>query len=231
MLSVTLDALMGYEYITTVMLATIAPLVYFTWRDDWGKERLIRRTLVIGTFALAGFLIALVLHLYQLKLVSGNYTDAFEVIKERILARTYTDPEDYAGTAYYESQQTSVFYVLYIYLIKGGTFRLKLPFIIWLLMLVNITIRFYRDENRFAEKKAHIIRTLIVTSWFSLFASLSWIVLAKSHSEIHTQINYIVWHLPFMFFVFALFGLYWEDNINSGLRSVRRRLSMPWQKN
>ena len=91
MLSVTLDALMGYEYITTVMLATIAPLVYFTWRDDWGKERLIRRTLMIGTFALAGFLIALVLHLYQLKLVSGNYTDAFEVIKERILANPRSD--------------------------------------------------------------------------------------------------------------------------------------------
>jgi hypothetical protein len=50
-------------------------------------------------------------------------------------------------------------------------------------------------------------------------------VLAKSHSEIHTQVNYIVWHLPFMFFAFALFGLYWEDNIKSIIRSARQRIT------
>jgi hypothetical protein len=224
MLLVMLDALMGYEYITTVMMAAVTPLVYFWMRDNWSNERLIRRMILLGSFALAGFLIALMLHLYQLKVATGNYADAFEIIKERVMARTYTDPEDYAGTAYYESQQTSVFYVLYVYLIKGGTFRLKIPFILWVLMLVNISIKIYRNENAFEPKKVGIIKALIVTSWFSLAASLSWIVLAKSHSEIHTQVNYIVWHLPFMFFAFALFGLYWEDNIKSGIRSVRQRL-------
>ena len=227
MLLIMLDALMGYEYITTVMLAAITPLVYFMMRDNWGYERLLKRMLLIGSFALAGFLIAILLHLYQLKLASGNFTDAFEIIKERLLARTYTNPEDYAGTAYYESQQTSVFYVLYVYLIKGGTFRLKVPFILWVLMLVNITIKSRRNKSGFDEEKANIINTLIVTSWFSLLASLSWIVLAKSHSEIHTQVNYIVWHLPFMFFVFALFGLYWEDNINLFLKSAWRRVTSP----
>lgn len=224
MLLIMLDALMGYEYITTVMLAAVTPLVYFKMRDGWSNERLIKRMFLLGSFALAGFLIAIALHLYQLKLASGNYTDAFEIIKERILARTYTDPEDYAGTAYYESQQTSVFYVLYVYLIKGGTFRLKIPFILWVLMLIKVTVNFIRNESGFSEKKTNIIRTLIVTSWFSLMASLSWIVLAKSHSEIHTQVNYIVWHLPFMFFAFALFGLYWEDKINAGIKAVWQRV-------
>lgn len=224
MLLIMLDALMGYEYITTVMLAAVTPLVYFMMRDNWSKRRLLKRFVLIGSFCLAGFAIALMLHLYQLKLATGNYTDAFEIIKERTLVRTYTNPEDYAGTAYYESQKTSVFYVLYVYLLKGGTFRLKIPFILWLLMLINITVKVIRNKISFDEKKTHIVRTLIVTSWFSLIASLSWIVLAKSHSEIHIQVNYIVWHLPFMFFAFALFGLYWEDNINSRIKSVWQRI-------
>lgn len=226
LLLVLLDALMGYEYITTVMLAAIVPLVYFMMRDHWSYERLVKRTMMIGSFALAGFVIALLLHLYQLKLATGNFPDAFDIIKERLLARTYTNPEDYLGTAYYESQQTSVFYVLYVYLIKGGTFRLKVPFILWVLMLITITIRYIRSNSEFDSKKTNIIKALIVTSWISLAASLSWIVLAKSHSEIHTQVNYIVWHLPFMFFAFALFGLYWEDRINSVVKSVRHRLSV-----
>lgn len=220
MLLVLLDALMGYEFITTVMMAAVVPLVYFMMRDNWSYERLIRRMLLVGSFALAGFLIALLLHLYQLKLASGNFTDAFEIIKERVMARTYTNPEDYAGTPYYESQKTSLFYVLYVYLLKGGTFRLKIPFLLWVLMLVNITIRFDRNKSTFDNRKTNIINTLIVTSWFSFIASISWIVLAKSHSEIHIQVNYIVWHLPFMFFSFALFGLYWENSINSALSSA-----------
>jgi len=220
MLLVMLDALMGYEYITTVMLSAVTPLVYFMMRDDWNSRKMLQRLFFIGFFALLGFIVALLLHIYQLQLATGSYADAIDIIKERILVRTYTNPEDYIGTPYFESQETSVFYVLYMYLIKGGTFRLKIPFLLWVLMLNYITIKYYRNKIALEPPKKKIIKTLIVTTWFSLLASLSWIVLAKSHSEIHTQINYIVWHLPFMLFAFALFGVYWEKKINTGVSKL-----------
>ncbi len=217
MLLVMIDALMGYEYITTVMLSAVTPLVYFMIRDDWNNKQMLQRFTLISFFSLIGFLAALMLHTYQLELATGSYTDAIEIIKERILARTYTNPDDYAGTPYYESQETSVFYVLYVYLLKGGSFRLKIPFLLWILMLTHITIKFNRNKIISGEAKTKLIKTLIITTWFSLVASLSWIVLAKSHSQIHTQVNYIVFHLPFMLFAFALFGVYWEEKINTGL--------------
>lgn len=213
MLLVMIDALMGYEYITTVILSAVTPLVYFMIRDDWDKKQMLQRFMLIGFFAFLGFIAALLLHTYQLQLATGSYTEALDIIKERILVRTYTNPADYAGTPYFESQKTSVFYVLYEYLLKGGTFRLKIPFLLWILMLAYITNKYYRNEIISSEPRKKILKTLIVTTWFSLLASLSWIVLAKSHSEIHTQVNYIVFHLPFMLFAFALFGVYWEKKL------------------
>ena len=217
MILVMLDALMGYEFISTVMLSTLTPLVYFAVKDDWNHNVFIRRFFVIGIFALFGFIFALMMHVQQLELFTGSYSSAIDIIKERILARTYTNPEDYAGTAYLESQQSSVFYVLYVYLIKGGTFRIKVPFVLWIMMLGYITYKVKSDWMLKDVERYKNIKALIITSWFSMMAPLSWFVLAKSHSAIHTPMNYLIWHLPFMIFVFALFGLYWEKPINSGV--------------
>ncbi|MDH5766994.1 MAG: hypothetical protein OEZ38_13360 [Gammaproteobacteria bacterium] len=223
MLIIMLDALMGYEYISTIMLAAVTPLVYFMLRDNWNYRQTAQRFITIGTFSLIGFLLAFLIHTLQLKLAYGSLSDAIDIIKERILVRTYTNPEDYANTAYYESQTTSVFYVLYVYLLKGGTFRLKVPFLLWILMLIHITIRWMRNDIVGNPQKIHLIKTLVITTWFSLLAPLSWLVLAKSHSEIHIQVNYIVWCLPFTFFAFALYGVYWEDRIRNAVNTLINR--------
>ena len=224
MLLVLFDSLMGYEYISTVLLSTLAPLVYFMVKDDWERKLLIQRVFVIGLFSLFGFIIAILMHIQQLEYAAGSYSGAIDIIKERILARTYTNPDDYAGTAYYESQQSSVFYVLYVYLVKGGTFRIKIPFLLWVLMLGYITNELRRYKIASGENRLKIIRTLTITSWFALLAPLSWFVLAKSHSVIHTPMNYLIWYLPFMIFVFALFGVYWEKSINGVVCRLRDKI-------
>jgi hypothetical protein len=48
---------------------------------------------------------------------------------------------------------------------------------------------------------------LLAATWFSLLAPLSWFVLFKAHSYIHTQINFILWQMPFTIFGFAFCGL------------------------
>ena len=47
------------------------------------------------------------------------------------------------------------------------------------------------------------LNTLIVFA-ASLLAPLSWYILAKGHSDIHTNLNYILWYLPFIPFGFLL---------------------------
>ena len=47
---------------------------------------------------------------------------------------------------------------------------------------------------------------LIWTTWFSILAPLSWYVIFKAHSYIHTHMSFLLWQMPFMFFGFAVFG-------------------------
>ena len=210
---------MGYEYISTIMLATLTPLIYFFVKHDWPRPMLFRRIAYIGIFTLAGFLASVALHLYQLTIATGDTGNAFDLILERVLARTQTNPEVYSGTVYYESQKSSVFAVLFDYLFKGGSHRLKIPYLFWIILFLWTTYRI-RTKTKLAQltnQDQRIFNALIAATWFSILAPLSWFVLAKSHSQIHTNINYIVWQIPFMLYGCALTGKYWiiESNLKS----------------
>ncbi len=50
-------------------------------------------------------------------------------------------------------------------------------------------------------------KALVVSTWFSILAPLSWFLIFKQHSAIHTHLNFIVWQMPFTIFGFALCGL------------------------
>ena len=85
---------------------------------------------------------------------------------------------------------------------------MKIPYLLWVIVFIYISIKVYKDKYELPELKRSnpVINALIITTWFSILAPLSWFVLAKSHSYIHTDINIILWHLPFMIFGFALLG-------------------------
>ena len=57
------------------------------------------------------------------------------------------------------------------------------------------------DEAFYRRQKA-----LTATLWVSLLAPLSWFVIFKGHSAIHTHMNPIVWYMPFLLFGFILTG-------------------------
>lgn len=227
MLSVCIKSLMGYEYISTVLIATVTPLIYFAMKNNWPRKLFVSRFILISIFSLVGFALALSLHMYQLEAAAGSLTEAANLIKERMFVRTQTSPEAYINTPYYDSQQASVFYVLYVFLIKGGSFRLKIPYLFWILVFVYISFQVYRPKisSYYKEHNLHLIKALVITVWFSFLAPLSWFILAKSHSYIH-NINYIVWHIPFMIFGFALIGYYWRLNIRKFINKYRMKFNI-----
>jgi hypothetical protein len=51
------------------------------------------------------------------------------------------------------------------------------------------------------------VPALIMASWFSILAPLSWFVVFKAHSYSHLELNFIVWQMPFTFFGAAITGL------------------------
>jgi hypothetical protein len=42
---------------------------------------------------------------------------------------------------------------------------------------------------------------------FSILAPLSWLIIFKAHSYVHTFMNNIVWQMPFTIYGFAVCGL------------------------
>jgi hypothetical protein len=53
----------------------------------------------------------------------------------------------------------------------------------------------------------HRALALAVAMGFSILAPLSWLVIFKAHSYIHTFMNNIVWQMPFTIYGFAVCGL------------------------
>lgn len=227
MLSVCIKSLMGYEYITTVLIASVTPLVYFAVKNNWPRKIFISRFILVSFFSLLGFILAIILHIYQLELATGSISEAADLIKERVLVRTQASPETYLNTPFYDSQQSSVFYILYVFLIKGGSFRLKIPYLFWILVFAYISFKVYSPKitSFYKENNLRILKALVITVWFSFLAPISWFILAKSHSYIH-NINYIVWHIPFMIFGFALVGYYWRLKIRRFINKYRMKFNI-----
>jgi hypothetical protein len=66
---------------------------------------------------------------------------------------------------------------------------------------------FFLRKRLGSEREKQCSIALIIATWFSILAPLSWFVIFKAHSYIHTHMNYIVWQMPFTLLGFAVCGL------------------------
>ena len=51
------------------------------------------------------------------------------------------------------------------------------------------------------------VRALLATLWISFASPLAWLVVFKAHAYYHPFTTAIIWHMPSMFFGYALCGL------------------------
>ena len=193
-------SLIGYEFISTVILATFSPIVYFSIKNQWEKIYIIKRLIITGLCGVLGFISALILHIVQLYFSTGSVYEAWNMILFRIMVRTHGNPNDYSDTGFADHLSSSLFDVYFIYLkgIKGAT---AILIAIYILVTVISCMRLQALQNNY-----HTIKALVITLWFSFLAPMSWHTLAKGHSYDHTRLNHVLWNLPFNIFGFALVG-------------------------
>lgn len=202
MAAVAVKCACGYEFITTIMLSAIVFLL-----TDFGVAVLERRKkqevlhifktiFAMGIFALAGFAIAIIIHGYMrgngdvlAGLRSIYYTD--------VLRRTLGGTADMFQTDYADSLNAPVWYVVARYLlfdtpvIRGvpGILFIPLVALSFILLVVGIKKNFVNKE------------ILVLYIWMGV-ASVSWFVLGKSHSYIHTFMNFVLWYFGYVQIVF-----------------------------
>jgi hypothetical protein len=211
--TIMLRCLNGYEYVSTILIAMISPIVYFAVKNNWNNLKTIKRIMFTGLAGVFGFLVALLLHIWQLQISTHSFSRAWEIILSRIIVRTHGNPDQFSEE-YRHSLEASNFEVIHTYL-NGTAIDLHTLFgfkyfqlisyedLIWVFLIASI-LTF--TKFKYITENYHKLLALTVTTWITFFAPISWFVLAKGHSYIHTHINYILWHLPFTIFGFALVG-------------------------
>ena len=191
----------GYEYITVVMLGTIvfllADLTMAFIRKQKEQFKLIfRTTSFVGLFALLGFIVVILLHA-RLR-GGGNILAGVETIyREDVLRRTLGGDANMFQDIYAESLEASILYVLARYFWFKTPLLLGIPgkaFI--LLVAVSFAMVLYK-----VARKKETGEILAIYIWFGIMC-VSWFVLGKAHSYVHTFLNFVLWYMGYVQMIF-----------------------------
>lgn len=202
----------GFEMITTAWIMTTVPFVYYAITGKWTWKVAAGRLVILGIVLLAATLVGLVILSVQIAANDGDIFMAYEHILDRLNRRALGDPSKYSGQ-HAESLRVSVFTVVKTYL-HMNAFNTKSPLQPWQVpywMLIAIfaffTIIFittYKYRRRSAIPLQGL--ALVIATWFSITAPLSWYIIFKPTSYIHTFLFPMAWQMPFVLMGFALSG-------------------------
>lgn len=212
-LAVFIKSLAGYEYMSTILISTVVPLIYFAIKDSWTLKTFITRFVLVGISGLVGFFTAIFMHLVQLANTLGSFSKGLEHLWYTIAKRTHGDPNT-VHEAYRASLESNVFGVILKYL-SGTGFDLnsligfggKLSFADLIFLIIVLSIFGFMATRKKVfniDSKKHL--ALNLTLWVSILAPLSWHVLAKGHSYIHGHMNHVLWYIPFLLLGFVYIG-------------------------
>lgn len=210
----------GYEYISTVLISMEIPVIYYAIKDKWNLKEAATKFLLIGLAGVCGFMVAIIINAWQIGLTQGGIKNGFDAILYNVEKRTVGDPSK-VDPIYAESLSANVSIVLQRYFNDGyifdfsnivtrtktlGFYRVTYKEIIEVYTIFIGMIVIYNKYTKgtviYSRKGVAIFIAMII----SILAPLSWFILAKGHSYIHTHINFILWHIPFTLVGFIFIG-------------------------
>jgi hypothetical protein len=211
----------GYEYITASLVMMVVPAVYYSILERLTFRRFLMGSLTAALSSLLAIVLSMGILCFQIASVTGSLRDGVLHIVYSLQKRTYADARGFPAV-YAPSLESSTTAVVTKYL-KGtffdvgnhvsGSIRsdsrtsLEIGYSDLLVLFFAASVLWYPLGNRYAsEREARGRLALISATWFSILAPLSWFVVFKAHSFIHTHMNYVVWQMPFTFFGFAVCG-------------------------
>jgi hypothetical protein len=214
----------GCEYITTTLIMMVVPFFYYGILDRLGVRRFLKGTLVAVLGSFLAVLLSLMILSLQIASVKGNLSDGVEHIADSLGKRTHGDPRELPEFPYKSaSLNASTIGVTVTYLegtfldvnnylttsnpfVSRFLFRIRYMYLIVLFFVMTTLVVYYRSDNTSTEQRQRDV-ALVLTTWFSILAPLSWFVIFKAHSYVHTHMNHLLWQMPFTLFGFAVCGL------------------------
>ena len=227
----------GFEYITTTLVMMVTPCIYYAVLDRWNRHQCLKWMLAAGLGSGVAIFLSLLLLCFQIGAAKDGFMDGVAHVFYSFGKRTHGEAEGFpevyaasleAGTiGVVITYVNGIFFDLNNYLSNANTFvsdfllKIRYAYLIVLFMVMSVLL-FWQSKRAMAGQRQHYI-ALIWTTWFSILAPLSWYVIFKAHSFIHTHMSFLLWQMPFIFFGFAVFGsaiIAWGKKTN---KKVARR--------
>lgn len=185
-IAILVKCLCGYEYISTIMMSSLLFLIVEWICNKTERKQISKAICIIGIVSVFGFFTAYAIHacIYG----SGNILQGFKMLWVDLVGRrTFGNPANY-DKVYADSLNATVIDVLIRYFWSSGS-----PFDGKFMLIINIATIFSLICRIFILKKDSKFEVSIYT--VSLLSTLSWLVLGKSHSFIHTHMNFVLFYM------------------------------------
>jgi hypothetical protein len=157
----------------------------------------------------------------QIAASEGSLSSGVEYVTDRFNRRAAGNPDDFRGI-YAESMRASHMVVLGKYLnaqalsVPAGESTVSIAYRHLIVLVASFTLIFlYRHRGRLRAHPPSPGFALVMTTWYSLAAPLSWFIIFKPTSYIHTFLFPMAWQMPFTLLGFALCGFVIRDLANS----------------
>ncbi len=233
---VFLKSLCGYEYITTVIISALVPIIFYHLEQKNFSKNLLIKILAISLLCCLGFVLAILIHSWQINTVFS--VNGIEVIMGRVRYRTVASiGEDqqqviqhfidslsqHSWLAHFLKNNANlhaIVFGIYAFFVTLTFPAFTIPFssIRTIPMLANqgfsvsiglcILLSFIYLIVAFI-KQINLefkLKALILTTNISLLAPFSWQVLAFNHMSVHPHINGILFYLPFLLLFYLITG-------------------------
>ena len=206
----------GFDLITTILVMTSVPFIYFGIYQDWGGKLFLSRITKLGIAMFAAILSGVLILSVQITASAGNLTSAISHISGKINQYTIVNPENNSqinatvdlnafviirkelmAQAFAIHYQQPTLHILFWHLLV----------IYFLFTLIYVLMRNPRGNLQLSRKAM----ALIIATWYSLLAPLSWYIIFNVNSFFNPHIVAIAWQMPFTLLGFALCGFVITD--------------------
>lgn len=207
----------GFEIITTALVMATVPFVYIAIRDKWKLKVFLQRVTLLGVTLALATMAGLGTLILQIAAADGSLKSGVYYVRDTFIRRAAGNPDEFRGE-YAESLKASHLEVIGKYLNTQAFSVGNISIVYWQLIVlfaVFTLLYLYRHRVTLRTNSSIIGIALVVTTWYSILAPLSWYVIFKPTSYIHTFLFPIAWQMPFTLLGFALCGFVIQDLFRS----------------
>lgn len=188
-ISILIKCLCGYEFISVIMMGGIVFLVAEWFKDKANRKKYAKDIIIVGIMSVLGFITAYIIHAYICG--NGDITSGLSYMKVHLWGRRMSivspDIND-VNEILLKSINVSIFSVLKMYMFIGLEGKLVSLFLFSAIICIIYQRKVLKKNNKFD--------IYLLVGMF--LGAISWLVLAKPHSYIHTHINFVIWYMGFM---------------------------------